>query len=184
MIYKQTKKDKETIMKTTKILILTLLTIMVSALVFAEENCANCGKHTGNANSRQVASVEQKGGNVNEKQTVSTVKLPGYGKKVLLDKNTWYTYGFTKKTKIGANTLKVNIMDKAKKSVNTYQVLVSYDMPSMKGMHAQNDVPMQVNRAGNYLLPLNFVMPGVWQVDLKFMQGKTVVSKGSFLLKI
>ncbi|HPT71079.1 MAG TPA: FixH family protein [Candidatus Cloacimonadota bacterium] len=168
-----------------KSIVIVFVILYASSLMFAEGSCSSCSQmHNNTINAKQVASVEQKGGGANENHSAATVTLPGYGKKVALDKNTYFTYEFTKKPKMGANTLKVNIMDKQKKAVKSYQVFVSYDMPSMKGMHAVNDQPMQINKAGNYLLPLNFVMPGIWQVDLKFMQGKSVISKGSFTLKI
>lgn len=121
---------------------------------------------------------------VASKEIVNIVTLPGYGKKVIIDKNTFFTYSFTDKVKMGANTLKINISSNDKKPDTSYQVLVSYDMPSMKGMHAQNNVPMQLNKKGSYLLPLNFVMPGEWQVELQFMLDKKTISKGSFKLKI
>lgn len=165
-----------------KSIIIILVMLALTSWILAEENCATCGKHANGGT--KVAGVEQKAGGTMSKQAVEPMKLPGFGKKVGLDKDKYFTYDFVKKVKMGANTLKVNIQGKEKKPLTSYQVLVSYDMPSMKGMHAVNDKPMQVNRSGNYLLPLNFVMPGVWQVDLKIMDGKSVISTGSFTVKI
>jgi hypothetical protein len=164
-------------MKSVKWLLVISLLFVFAALVFAKEDCSSCQKASANdcgVMSTQVAS----------KEIVNVVTLPGYGKKAWLDKDTYMVYTFAKKVKMGANTLKVNIFNRDKKLVTNYQVLVSYDMPSMKGMHATKDQPMQINTKGTYLLPLNFVMPGVWQVDLQFMMDKKTISKGSFTLKV
>jgi hypothetical protein len=159
------------------ILVLSLV-IAFATLLLAEENCGSCPAAGG------CGAAPKSAKQVVSKEMVNIVTLSGYNKKVMLDKDTYFTYSFTSKVKMGANTLKVNVYTKDKKPVTSYQVAVSYDMPSMKGMHAQNNVPMQLNKKGNYLLPLNFVMPGVWQVDLQFMMDNKTKTKGSFTLKV
>jgi hypothetical protein len=164
-------------MKSVKWIILVIMLFEFTSMIWAEENCAACQKASEGGcgvTSTQVAS----------KETVNIITLPGYGKKVWINKNTYFTYSFISKVKMGANTLKVNMYDMNKKPITSYQVLVSYDMPSMKGMHANKDKPMLINKKGIYLLPLNFVMPGVWQVDLQFMMDKKTAAKGTFTLKI
>ena len=49
----------------------------------------------------------------------------------------------------------------------------------MPGHHDSGEVPLKLNKAGNYLLPVNVVMPGDWQVDLIFREGERIVFRAA-----
>ena len=72
-------------------------------------------------------------------------------------------YEWPEKPKVGSYTLKINLVDKAGAAVEDAEVVVDYDMPSMRGAHATTEA-MKRNAKGDYLLPINFVMPGDWEI--------------------
>ena len=72
-------------------------------------------------------------------------------------------YEWPEKPKLGTYTLKVNLVDNAGAPVEDAEVVVSYDMPSMRGAHATTE-NMKQNARGDYLLPIHFVMPGDWEI--------------------
>jgi len=110
--------------------------------------------------------------------------LAGYNKANWVNNSYYFTYNFDKKPKLGNSILKVKLYNKAKKLNNDFEVFAVADMPSMKGMHASGDLKLKPNKKGELLVPLNFVMPGVWQVELKFMKDGKPVYNGCFDLKI
>jgi hypothetical protein len=105
--------------------------------------------------------------------------MGGPGKKVPIGKNHYAVYAFDKKPQMGTVILKVELFDKEGKKDTSLQIKGKLDMPSMKGAHATADTPMQLNKKGDYLMPLSLVMPGEWEVELVFIQDKTVIHRGS-----
>jgi hypothetical protein len=148
-------------------LVTIILAVMLPLAIWAQ--CANCPTQEGKSGS--TVKMEKK-------------VLAGYNKANWLDANHYFTYSFVKKPKLGISILKVNVYDKKKKLVNEYEVFAAADMPSMRGMHESGDIKMKPNKKGELLAPLNFVMPGVWEVNLKFMKGGKQLHYGSFELKI
>ena len=57
-------------------------------------------------------------------------------------------------------------------------------MPSMRGAHDSGEVPFKLNKKGDYLLPVNVVMPGEWEVKLVFMKDKEPVFRGRITFKV
>jgi hypothetical protein len=57
-------------------------------------------------------------------------------------------------------------------------------MPEMKGAHDSGEVPFKLNKKGDYLLPVNVVMPGEWEVKLVFLKGKEPVYRGRITFKV
>jgi hypothetical protein len=110
--------------------------------------------------------------------------LAGYNKVNWIDENHYFTYSFDKKPKIGVSILKVKVYDKSKKLVNIFDVFANADMPSMKGAHSSGDVKLKANKKGELLIPINFVMPGEWLVEMKFKKGGAQVFCGCFGVKI
>ena len=58
------------------------------------------------------------------------------------------------------------------------------DMPSMRGAHDSGEVAFKTNRAGDYLLPVNVVMPGDWEVRLTFSRNGIVIFRGRILFDV
>jgi nitrogen fixation protein FixH len=74
------------------------------------------------------------------------------------------TYEWPQKPKMGAYTLKANLVDKTGNPVEGVDIIVNYDMPTC-GSHAKTET-MKRNDKGDYLLPINFVMRGEWEIVL------------------
>ena len=92
-------------------------------------------------------------------------------------------YEWPEKPRVGNYTLKVNLVDRAGKPVEGAEVVVSYDMPSMRGAHATTET-MKKNARGDYLLPIQFVMPGDWEIVLSALIDGDEVAAELILLDI
>lgn len=86
---------------------------------------------------------------------------------------------FNQKPQIGMVILKVQLFDKNNMKISTLAITGDSGMPSMAGAHDSGDVPFKLNKAQNYLLPVNVVMPGDWQVKLIFSQGEKVLLRAA-----
>jgi len=92
-------------------------------------------------------------------------------------------YEWPEKPKVGSYTLKVNLTDKAGKTVENAEIAVSYDMPSMRGAHATTET-MKQNSKGDYLLPIHFVMPGDWEIIISAEKDGVEIAAELILLDI
>ena len=79
---------------------------------------------------------------------------------------------------MGMAILKVQLFDKDGKQVTGLEIIGQSDMPSMKGAHDSGEVAFKLNKKGDYLLPVNVVMPGDWEVLLTFSRSKIVLFRG------
>ncbi len=111
-------------------------------------------------------------------------KLPGAGKKCWIGDSLYFTYEFDKKPKMGTAILKVKLFDKTGAQVSSLDIMGQSDMPSMRGAHDSGVVPFKLNKKGDYLLPVNVVMPGEWEVRLVFSMGEEVLFRGRFGFKV
>ena len=164
-----------------KILLLLSLTFLVSLPVMAQHNCATCPSSKAG---KKYACCG--GGAAADTLTASKQvwnALPGYGKKVWIGQNYYFIYKFDKKPKMGTSILKVVLFDKKNKQVKDWEVVGKSGMPSMGGAHDAEAV-FKLNKKGDYLLPVNFVMPGEWEVRLTFKKGGNAVYLGAFKLNV
>jgi len=106
--------------------------------------------------------------------------LPGFGKKCPVGENYYFIYQFDKRPQIGTRILKVELFDKSGKRSTKFNIAGNSGMPAMKGAHDSGDQPFKLNKKGDYLLPVNIVMPGEWEVKLTFSEEKQVIYRGSF----
>lgn len=106
--------------------------------------------------------------------------LPGPGKKCRIDDEFSFTYKFTEKPRIGTFILRVRVFDGQGRQSTAFTVLGRSDMPSMAGAHDSGEQEFKTNKKSDYLLPINIVMPGEWEVRLTFKQGDSVVFRGAF----
>jgi hypothetical protein len=104
--------------------------------------------------------------------------LPKAGKKCWIGKVNYFVYEFDKALKMGTVILKVQLFDKDGKQVSDLDITGRSDMPSMRGAHDSGEVAFKLNKKGDYLLPVNIVMPGDWEVLLTFSRTKIVVFRG------
>jgi len=151
-----------------KLMLLTIiLAFTLPVALFAQ--CRSC--NDSDAKKARVTKTERK-------------VMAGYNKANWVDANYYFTYSFVKKPKLGTSILKVNVYDKDKKAYNGFKVYADSDMPSMRGAHNTGNMELKPNKKGDLLIPINFVMPGVWEVQLTFMKDGKQVYCGCFELKI
>jgi len=106
--------------------------------------------------------------------------MPGTGKKVPIGNGGYLIYGFDKKPKMGTVIMKVEAYTTDGKRDTSLEVLADYGMPSMKGAHETGDQPFKLSRKGEYLLPVNIVMPGDWEIRLTIKKEGKVIFRGSY----
>ena len=105
--------------------------------------------------------------------------MPGPGKKVPIGSDLYLIYGFDKKPKLGTVIMKVEIFSKDGKKDTSFEVKADAGMPSMKGAHETGDQPFQLSKKGDYLLPIDVVMPGGWEIRLTLSKAGKVIFRGS-----
>jgi hypothetical protein len=110
--------------------------------------------------------------------------LPGAGKNIWIRGTLYFTWKFDKKPKLGTAFLKVQLFDKTGAQVTSLNVVGISGMPAMRGAHDSGEVPFKLNKKGDYLLPVNVVMPGEWEVKLIFLKGKEPVFRGRITFKV
>ena len=104
--------------------------------------------------------------------------LPKAGKKCWIGEVYYFLYEFDKTPKMGTAILKIRLFDKDGKQVTDLEIIGQSDMPSMRGAHDSGEVAFKLNKKGDYLLPVNVVMPGDWEVLLTFSRTKIVLFRG------
>jgi hypothetical protein len=108
----------------------------------------------------------------------------GPGRKCPIDGNYYFKYEFSEKPKMGMVILKVQVFDKKNNQVVPFKATGRSDMPSMRGAHDSGDVEFKLNRKNDYLLPVNIVMPGDWEIRLIFWLNGRLVYRGSILFDV
>ncbi|MGA2362671.1 MAG: FixH family protein [Candidatus Aminicenantales bacterium] len=104
--------------------------------------------------------------------------LPKAGKKCWIGEVYYFVYEFDRTPKMGTAILKVRLYDKDGKQVTDLDITGQSEMPSMRGAHDSGEVAFKLNKKGDYLLPVNIVMPGDWEVRLTFSRTKIVIFRG------
>ena len=105
--------------------------------------------------------------------------VPGPGKKCPIDDQYYFRYEFSERPKMGTVILKIQVFDKANDQVIPFKATGRSDMPSMRGAHDSGDVEFKLNRKNDYLLPVNVVMPGDWEIRVTFWLNEKAVFHGS-----
>ncbi len=105
------------------------------------------------------------------------------GEKNTLPDGGWFTCGFVEKPKLGTAIIKVQVFDKSGARVTTREIIGEYGMPSMR-YHDSGPVKFQLNKKGDYLLPVELVMPGEWSVLVRVKSGKEEIYAGQVLFTL
>jgi len=113
-------------------------------------------------------------------QTPAYPSMPGPGKKVSVGSNYYLIYGFDKKPKLGTVIMKVEIFSKEGKKDTSFEVKADSGMPSMKGHHDTGDRLLKLSQKGDYLGPIDIVMPGDWEIRLTVSKEGKVIFRGSY----
>lgn len=162
-----------------KMAFLFLLTALAALPVMAQHDCANCPSAKAAAGGVGTASAAEKPAEAKQAWNV----LPGYGKKAWIGRDYYFTYSFAKKPKMGPAVLKLQLFAKNGKRENGWEIAGKSGMPSMSGAH-DAEAAFKQNKKGDYLLPVNFVMPGEWEIRLTFKKDGKVLYLGSFKLNV
>ncbi len=110
--------------------------------------------------------------------------LPKPGEKITLDADHYFTYGFTKQPKLGTAIMRVEIFKRDGSHETSFVVKGDADMPSMRGAHSSGEKNFTLSAKGEYLLPINLVMPGDWEVRLTFEKSGKTVFRGAYLFDL
>jgi hypothetical protein len=105
--------------------------------------------------------------------------LPGEGKKIVIDNGNYFVYSLNKRPAMGTTIVKVQIFDSSGKQLTGYKVYGESDMPSMRGHHASGEEIFRNNKKGDYLLPVNIVMRGDWEILIHIQKDGKSIYKGA-----
>jgi hypothetical protein len=104
--------------------------------------------------------------------------LPGEGKKIAIGSDYSFVYKFAQKPQLGITILKVEVADKDGKKDSSLKITSDSGMPSMPGHHDSGEVAFKLNKEGDYVTPVDVVMPGDWAVKLVFRKDDKVLYRG------
>lgn len=113
------------------------------------------------------------------KQGVVYPVMPEPGKKVPFGDGYYLIYGFDKKPKMGMVILKAEIFTREGKKDTSFELKADAGMPSMRGGHDTGEKPFKLSNKGDYLLPINIMMPGGWDIRLTVYKDGKVVFRGT-----
>ena len=101
------------------------------------------------------------------------------GQKHWIGDEYYFIYDFDKRPQMGTIIMKIQVFTKDGKQDTSLEISGDTDMPSMKGAHSSGNQFFKMNKKGDYLLPVNVVMPGEWEVVLNFLKDKKPIFTGS-----
>jgi hypothetical protein len=85
---------------------------------------------------------------------------------------------------MGTLIMKVEIFIQEEKKDTSIEVKADAGMPSMKGAHETGEQPFKLSKKGDYLLPINIVMPGDWEIRLTLLKEGKVIFRGSYQFNV
>ena len=109
----------------------------------------------------------------------SAVPVLKAGQKHWIGDEYYFVYDFDKKPQMGTIIMKIQVFTKDGKQDISLEITGDADMPNMKGAHNSGNQLFKMNKKGDYLLPVNVVMPGEWEVVLNFLKDKKPIYTGS-----
>jgi predicted small lipoprotein YifL len=110
-------------------------------------------------------------------------QLAAEGGKNALPDGGWFTWNFSEKPKLGMVVVKVRLFDKNGAAVKNCEVVGESGMPSMR-YHDSGKVKFQLNKKGDYLLPVDVVMPGEWQVTIRLNRDGKEIYAGKVVFSV
>ena len=135
--------------------------------------------HAASNEGHQIKAGAGAAGGAGTRQAPAFATMAGTGKKVPIGNGAYLIYGFDEKLKMGMVIMKVEVYSPAGKRDTSLEVLADSGMPSMRGAHETGDQPFKLSRKGEYLLPVNIMMPGEWEIRLSIKKGGKVIFRGS-----
>jgi hypothetical protein len=110
--------------------------------------------------------------------------LPKPGAKIPLGSDHYFVYGFSAPPKLGSAIMKVEVFALDGRRDTTFRISGDLDMPSMRGAHSTGSRNFSVSAKGFYLLPVQIVMPGDWEMKFAFEKGDKTVLRGAYLFDL
>jgi len=110
--------------------------------------------------------------------------LPGENKKCPMPEGYYFTYRFASRPKLGTAIVKIQVFDRAGRRTTGFSIKGNCGMPEMKGAHDSGEQDFKLSRKGDYLLPVDVVMPGEWKLNITFLKGKKRFHHGAFMFKV
>ena len=110
--------------------------------------------------------------------------VPKAGEKCPISSTSYFVYGIDKKPQMGTLILKVAVYKDGKQQRDGLTIIGDCGMPCMRGHHETGAVAFKRNQNGDYLLPVDAVMPGDWEIRLKFIKDSQVIYRGSIRIDI
>jgi len=117
-------------------------------------------------------------------QEIAYKPCPKPGKKYSINDDIYFTYAFSEKPKMGTVILKIQVFNKNGDQITPYIIKGRSDMPTMRGAHDSGDVEFKLNRKNDYLMPVNIVMPGGWEVRVTFLKDGKPLFYGSITFDV
>jgi len=112
--------------------------------------------------------------------TVTYPSLPAPGEKIQIGNGYYFVYDFNKKPKPGMIIMKVDVYTAEGKKDTSMEILADSGILSKKGAYESGDQPFMVSKNGNYLLPINIVSPGDWEIRLTIKKDGKVLLRGNY----
>ncbi len=109
--------------------------------------------------------------------------LSSEGRKNPLPSGGYFTWRFDKKPQLGLLIVIVQAYSKDGKKESPYEISGDYGMPSMSA-HDSGEVLFQMNKKGDYLLPAQISMPGLWQIVLRIKHGGKQILVGKIIFEV
>lgn len=94
--------------------------------------------------------------------------LPKPGTRVPLGTTHYFIFGFTRPPKLGNAIMRVDLFTLDGRPDRSFAIQGEADMPSMRGAHSHGPKPFALSAKGAYLLPVQLVMPGDWEIRFTF----------------
>ncbi len=116
--------------------------------------------------------------------TEDTIVAVSLDKKYWINDRYYFTCSFDKKPRIGTAVLKIQIFTKDGGRDTSFLLKGESDMPGMRGAHHTGPQPFKLNNKGDYLLPIDVVMPGDWEIILTFKDGDRIIFRGRILFRV
>ncbi|MCX6566167.1 MAG: hypothetical protein NTW38_07050 [Candidatus Aminicenantes bacterium] len=110
--------------------------------------------------------------------------VPGPNKKYPIAANYYLKYSFSEKPRMGLVILKIQVFDQYNDQVVPFKATGRSGMPSMRGAHDSGEVEFKLNKKNDYLLPINVVMPGDWEIRVTFRLNDQAVFHGSIRFNV
>jgi len=130
------------------------------------------------------SSLLRRGEQSSENAEIVYKPLPKPGKKYEIGDGVYLIYEFSEKPKMGTVILKIQIFNRNGEKITPYAIKGRSDMPSMRGAHDSGDQDFKLNKKNDYLLPVNIVMPGDWEIRVTFLTDGKPVFHGSLTFDV